>query len=152
MKTKIKYFLFPLIFNLLININFAYPQMDPYDSVAANDVARDTCVKNFTAKFYKNNVYLKIIINGLENTSVFKVERSLDRAFFENIGSFLHYGTDVNIDILKCYTDSCPFNLITFYRVVRYDDMGNKLSSETAYVIPSDSVEIMTLQELTERK
>ncbi|MFH0867126.1 MAG: hypothetical protein V1904_13100 [Bacteroidota bacterium] len=152
MKTKTRFFLVPLIFNLLININFAYTQADPFDSVAANNEAKDAGIKNFTAKYFEKNVYLKVIINGLNKTSVFKVERSLDGEFFEDIGSFLHYGTDVNIDILNCYTDNCPYNLITFYRVVRYDTMGNKLTSETVCVFPDDSDEIITQQELTERK
>jgi hypothetical protein len=151
MKTKTKSYIFPLIINLLVNINCAYPQVFQMDSIFSDSDTKDLCIKDFSAKLYNNSVYLKIIINGLETTSVIEIERSVDGTVFEKIGSFLHHGTTVNLDIMKCYTDNCPLAMKTYYRVVRKDSEGNKYTSEIVSVLPENNEEIQPTVVLSEK-
>lgn len=150
MKTTTRYFFFPLIFNMLININNAYPQMPSFMPDANSNELKDTCIIGFTAKYIEDTVYFVVNINGLDKTSVFYVERSLDGKSFENIGSFIHYGNPVKINIMKCFQDIAPYIFNAFYRVVRYDNQGNKCTSETACVFPAICLATQPLQALTE--
>jgi hypothetical protein len=151
MKTKTKSYIFLLALNMLININFVYPQMFSDNSNSTGVEAKDMYVKDFLARYYDDSVYLKIIINGLEKNAVFNVERSLDGNNFEEIGSFVQYGTIVNIDIMNSYIDKNPSNLKTYYRLSRYDIEGNKFTSEIACVFPENNKAPQSLPELSEK-
>lgn len=132
MKTKTNSIFFLLLFYLLINISPIYPQMLFVESVKSD--TSDENIKSLTARYYSGKVYLKTIINGLDNTTLFKVERSIDAELFEEIGSFFHYGTTQDVDILKCFIDANPPDMKAYYRLVRYDKSGTMFMSKTICV------------------
>lgn len=150
MKTKPVLFFFPLIFNLLVNAYYGYPQKPPFEPYASINEINDTCIKDFTAKYVEETVYFMIKISGLEKTSVYTIERSLDGKSFENIGSFIYQGTSAKITIMKCFQDSTPYMFNAYYRVVRYGERGNTYASETLGVFPPVKEETQPLQALTE--
>lgn len=91
-------------------------------------------IKKLEAVEAEGKVYLKWIVNGEKDDCIFFVQKSTDGRNYNTIGYKKAIGTDINIDLLYCYTDESSVNSTVYYRIGRCYDYGRTLYSDYAVV------------------
>lgn len=142
-KPTLYYYLFVFIVTALFMssfkgfVNTAAAQNNPEFYEKKTNEELDNKIKSFSAKYFVEKVYLKILINGITENTFYGVERSVDGQHFESIGYIKCAGTNANANLLYCFTDDTPLKIKAYYRIKNMSDAyGLILSSETKSVIP----------------
>jgi len=91
-------------------------------------------IKKLEAVEAEGKVYLKWIVSGEKDDCIFFVQKSTDGRNYNTIGYKKAIGTDINIDLLYCYTDESSVNSTVYYRIGRCYDCGRTLYSDYAMV------------------
>lgn len=109
--------------------------LSPVTSAPEN---KDNSIRSLLCKYFSENVYIKIKVNGITENTVMSVERSIDGINFENIGYVNIIGSPYQIDLLYCFTDESPLKINSFYRVSGYKKGNESFTSEIVSVIPQN--------------